>query len=240
MHLAGVQRDRSSSLSHFPLESLSNAAKQYLHQQGTEFWKTFPGSEETKQPETLISLGKFKKLLMLSLCKTCVSPSDIRDLQFEEWISVKREEQRFGKKCYLEQNSPIVISVEHFMVSYISAATGALFCKYVKILFTKLGQHLQPDSFKKHQAYFFFWDLQLSSCLEGGFRWGPVFSVPEKRLFSLLAMGSGSPLRAVLPFPTPVSWGFLRTDFWRGLPLAQAGSGGVADNRNSSSCCLVF
>lgn len=60
MHLARVQRDRSSSLSHFPLENLSDAAKQYLHQQGAEFWKTFPGSEETKQPETLISLGKFK------------------------------------------------------------------------------------------------------------------------------------------------------------------------------------
>jgi len=52
MHSAGVQRDRSSSLSHFPLESLSDAAEQYLRQKDTEFWKTFPDSEETKQPET--------------------------------------------------------------------------------------------------------------------------------------------------------------------------------------------
>lgn len=58
------------------------------------------------------------------------------------------------------------------MVSYISAVpgTGALFCKHVNMLFTKLGQCLQPEIFKKHQAYFFFWDLQLSSCLEGGIR----------------------------------------------------------------------
>lgn len=52
MHLAGVQRDRSSSVSRFPSESLSDAAEQHLHQKGTEFWKTFPDSEETKQPET--------------------------------------------------------------------------------------------------------------------------------------------------------------------------------------------